>query len=549
MKTTVKILNVTLLQCIICLVNIKLIKCLNVPLSSEYNGYVDSTNLPTDRLLEISWRFFDHPNVTNKNGYTLSDEINLLYNKVEPLFSYINGNKYLICICSWLLDIITEWTGNPLQPFPINNTDAPQWSYLNATYKDVKIFFDLLHTNGKNYNLKIGLGIIGWSHIYNIKTSIFSQRHPELYIPNTITGSGIAVAYDTYMMKDKYPYATYPNGVSTNTSFLEFFGNQWSNLSQYLNLNALVLRDGLSTFPGFNKRIGPFGFNASMNFEENYLWMNKNKKLFREMKKGCLYMNCDIIGYSSAASAISEYMVGLIDVEELVSDGYIDIWVDESWSGAFEDVPNRLKTKGLGWTMQLNYIMAHRAQIVRGNRKRTNICKHYVLHDTFDSYEGWDTIHNIPNKLAWGIWIYHHVAYLDVNPYSYIIADGSYISWANSWNYVKYENNYLSNPLGLLTTSDIEFITSHLNAAEFSAININKIYSPILLYNRNSFELIMNSTVDPTYNFNQWFDMQLGMINKFGFPCLLIGDINHLNNYYLNDIKYLNLFGFIFHGG
>lgn len=220
--------------------------CLNVPLSSEDNPYGESSSLPTDRLLEVSWRFFDHPNKTNINGYTLSDEINLLYHKFTPLFEHINGNKYLICICSWLLDIITEWTGNPLQPFPINNTDAPQWSYSNATYKDVKIFFDLLHQNAKNYKeyngLKIGLGMVGWANIYNVKKSIFSQRHSELYI-----GSGIAVAHDTFMIKDNYPYATYPNGVASNTSFLEFFGNQWSNLSLYLGLNALVLRDGLST--------------------------------------------------------------------------------------------------------------------------------------------------------------------------------------------------------------------------------------------------------------------------------------------------------------
>eukprot|EP01084_Bolivina_argentea_P195336 335125_1 len=442
-----------------------------------------------------------------------------------------------------------EWTGDPSQTYPINNLDAPQWSAPNATYKDVEIFFQSLRQNAKYYkqyeNLKIGMAVIGWNNIYNVQNGPFQKRHPELYM----NAHEFAVGFDTHMTKDNYPYASAPNGVAANTSALELFGKQWANLSQYLGLNALVLRDGMSTVTNY-QRSGPFGRNASMNISENQLWIDKNKKLFREMKKGCAAMNCDIIGYSAASSAVGEWMIGLTDVEELVADGYIDIWADQSWSGAWEDVPTRL-TKGLGWTPQLYYIMAHRAQIVRGNKKRTlnGKCKHFVLHDTFDAYEGWDTIHNVPNKFKWGIWAYHHVAYLDVNPYEYVIADGSYLSWANSWNYVTNGKGYLSNPLGLLTATDIEFITSHLNKAEYSALNMNKIYSPILLYDRISLELVMNNTINPTYNFNQWFDEQLGLLSKFGFPCLLIGDINNLNEYYVKDAKLLNLYGFIFHGG
>ena len=89
----------------------------------------------------------------------------------------------------------------------------------------------------------------------------------------------------------------------------------------------------------------------------------------------------------------------------------MDAWIDQSWSGAWEDVPSRHST-GLGWTHQLGYILAHRAQIEGGNAQRAGAsarpcvgcaarCKHYVLHDTFDSYEGWDTLDNVPLKLAW----------------------------------------------------------------------------------------------------------------------------------------------------
>jgi hypothetical protein len=59
-------------------------------------------------------------------------------------------------------------------------------------------------------------------------------------------------------------------------------------------------------------------------------------------------------------------------------------------AGAWQDVTSR-KSLSLGWTYQHAYILAHRAQIVRGNRHRTSAtnaaCKHYVLHGTFDAYE------------------------------------------------------------------------------------------------------------------------------------------------------------------
>jgi hypothetical protein len=152
-------------------------------------------------------------------------------------------------------------------------------------------------------------------------------------------------------------------------------------------------------------------------------------------------------------------------------------------------VPTRHST-GLGWTHQLGYILAHRAQIEGGNINRSQLAqppcsgcskraKHYVvLHDTFDSYEGWDTLDNVPLKLAWvretasffefslclsraclgktivftykwlrnavpqGIWAYNHAAFSSQTAAdgrigaSYRTPDGQYLSWANSWSEV-----------------------------------------------------------------------------------------------------------------
>eukprot|EP01084_Bolivina_argentea_P195337 335126_1 len=153
---------------------------LNVPLQ-KYDKDMHANNgyLPTNRLLEVSWRFFNSPQQNNTDGNTLNNQINMFYARFTPYFDYISGNKYLIVICSWLLDSIMEWTGDPSQTYPINNLDAPQWSAPNATYKDVEIFFQSLRQNAKYYkqyeNLKIGMAVIGWNNIYNVQNGPFQK--------------------------------------------------------------------------------------------------------------------------------------------------------------------------------------------------------------------------------------------------------------------------------------------------------------------------------------------------------------------------------------
>lgn len=67
------------------------------------------------------------------------------------------------------------------------------------------------------------------------------------------------------------------------------------------------------------------------------------------------------MGYSSAASAIGELRVNTFDLEKLVADGYIDVFISQSWAGAWQEW---WKQDILGWTFQLSYILAHKAMIV-----------------------------------------------------------------------------------------------------------------------------------------------------------------------------------------
>jgi hypothetical protein len=291
-------------------------------------------------------------------------------------------------------------------------------------------------------------------------------------------------------------------------------------------LDVIVIRDGFSTAANY-VRTGPFGAHGTADAAKQQAYINGVRAFFRETKQA--NPAAKVIGYSQASSSVGEWRYGMTDVETIVADGWMDAWVDQSWSGAWQDVPTR-PTAGLGWTHQLGYILAHRAQIEGGNRKRSTTlppCKHYVLHDTFDAYEGWDTLRNVPWKLVWGVWAYNHASFLQKNG-SLSPPDGQYISWANSWSFVynneaqkhsdQHEGSYLDRSLGLLTRTDIAFLTSALNAAVNSAMGLKEVFGPAVVYNRAALETLMAKS--PTDNVAEWIDEQVPWLMKFGTPAL-----------------------------
>eukprot|EP00928_Gymnodinium_smaydae_P029598 TRINITY_DN22249_c0_g1_i2.p1 TRINITY_DN22249_c0_g1~~TRINITY_DN22249_c0_g1_i2.p1 ORF type:complete len:809 (-),score=43.78 TRINITY_DN22249_c0_g1_i2:280-2706(-) len=491
----------------------------------------------TDRFLEFSWRTLGADttatNATQREE-RLSAEVDQLISRVAPLYEGISGEQWLVGCFGWLVDLVFEWTGSPSQPYPIDNRDTPQWSAENATYDDIRRLVTIIRKVAASRGLprlKVAALFIGWGHIYDVQKGPFRIRHPEIADGGD---SMLTLLHNRRMNADSYPYATQPGGAISGQAWPELWGKQWGSFSNFAGFDGVVIRDGFSTYTNYD-RTGPYGKSASANRTENALWLDGFRAVFREAKLG--NPSASVIGYSQAGSAVGEWRVGLFDLEQIVADGYIDAWIDQSWPGAWQDVPTR-SWSGLGWTHQLAYILVHRAQIEGGNRlrcsfsttKKCRAAKHYVLHETFDSYEGWDTIHNVPQKLLWGIYAYNH-AVLERADGRLVIADGQYISWANSWSYVKKsepgmpssgEGDYLLNPLGLMTYTDMNFLAGALNRAEQSttSISLGSLAGPALVYDRPSLELLMHAA--PQSNSYEWIDEHAGMLMKFGLPIMVV---------------------------
>ncbi|MEO8397048.1 MAG: hypothetical protein ABI700_28900, partial [Chloroflexota bacterium] len=333
--------------------------------------------------------------------------------------------------------------------------------------------------------------------IYDFDSDWYA-RHPELYgEARTIIGMPDLHPINR-LHADSYHYAAFPNGLSEGAYFPNFFGAQWGHLASYLGFDALLLRDGL-TGPMVYTRNGPYGTSAPSDphvvaaFSQSVLDLYKALKTANPSRL--------IFGYSSAISPIADWRVGCVDFEALVADGYIDGWIEQTWGGAWQDWWHQLWK---GWTFQTANLLTRGAMIAKANEVRPTPCKFYNLIETWDGWEPWDTLHQVPDKLRWAIWAFTHAAAL--TPAGVKPPDGSYVSWINN------------GALELLSAADIEYVNLHLNAAQASAEQIEKVYGWTLVYSRALIERL--SVEHPDWNASEWIDDQAGMLMKWGVPIL-----------------------------
>jgi hypothetical protein len=445
-----------------------------------------------DRWLEIDVNWF--------NPDRIEEQSVEFFDRLEPLLNG-DGDVGVLINPSWLIDFVVEFNGDLNQRLPFNSSKFKRWN--ENTYGDFYKLIQALKNEAAKRNIenfKVGVfmtakdkmvGGDAENGIYDLYGK-WSARHPEAFT------KGVVIPHQK-LKADNYKYASMPLGIKEGTSFAQFFGQQWGAVSKALQLDIINLRDSFAGTKCYS-RGGVFGRKSSPDPAKNQEWIDGYLELYREVKTA--NPKAIVMGYSSGASAVGEFRVNTFDLEKLVADGYIDVFVSQSWAGAWEEWWLHAR---LGWTFQLSYILGNKLQVAAGNEKRKGKpCKHLVLTGLMDGWEPWDIIHSVPDKIAWSIWAYNMAAIKTPNGLK--TSDGNYISWVN-------------NPYGkLLSAQDVDFLSKHFDAAEACAKQLQETYGTSFVYNRSMMEWLQEN--DPASNNTEWIDEQSAMLMKWGMPVL-----------------------------
>lgn len=432
--------------------------------------------------------------------------------RTGPLWS---ADQVLHGVCfniGWLADLITEWTGHADQRLPLRSRRFARWAAL--TYDDLRDFLSHVRRASAEAgvaDLRLGILVAGLGEVVappvtGAMYDLFSDwhdRHPELYPLDISPLPGPDLDPRVPMQADTYPYATRPEGIRAGDPFPEFLGAQWGAVAEFLGLDLIHFRDGFLG-PLLYTRVGPYGVVASDDPAENRSWTDAVTRLFRAAKEA--RPDGLVMAYSSGISGTAEWLSGCVDLEAVVADGALDIFVDQTWGGAWQDWWDDLWK---GWTFQHAFLLGHGAQIRGADGARSAAgrgqCRQYKLIETWDGWEPWDTLHDVPGKLEWACWAFSHAAVLDADGRPRV-PEGTYISWMNDWND------------RLIGPDETAWLARHLDAAEASAAALEAVYGPLLVHDRAG--LVAKAESDPASNASEWIEDQVGMVMKWGAPVL-----------------------------
>ena len=241
-------------------------------------------------------------------------------------------------------------------------------------------------------------------------------------------------------------------------------------------------------------KVGHFGDRAAADPQEMERWHQTIATLVRETKQA--NPQCLMMGYSNAVSPVSEWRIDGFDLERIAKEGYLDVWIDQSWGGAWNEYWN---SHLIGYSFQLANILGHAAQLA------DTPTRHYVLVDTWDAYEPWDTLHTVPEKMRWEIWAFLHAAVK--MPKGEKVPRGIYLSWANHGR-------------ELWSPEDVKFLATNVDAATADALATQETLGPTLVYNRR-FVAWLQAT-HPDWLIKEFFEDHAGMLMKWQVPILSI---------------------------
>ncbi len=487
------------------------------------------TSVEADRWLEIDLYWFKQK--------AIPDSVHQFWERFEPLYRGVRGYRGVILNIGWTVGPVMEWSGDLEQkislpagtgqqkwvdergPLPGTTEErkktseqrfagalvATRHGYDSWTYSDVKTLAGEMKREAARRGiteLKVGMLNYAWRDAYG-EEAPWVKRHPEAFTAiGQIQPGNFSVGryFDpaALLHADPKPLGGLPHGIAEGTPVHRAYAAQWGSLSRAIGLDAIMLRDSFG-MPVPYQRAGPWGPLApSPDVIRNAT--EAVALLVKETKQA----NPDafVMMYSNAASAIGDWRCNGLDLETIARQGYLDIWVDQTWAGAWNEVGIRegafwnAPTKG--WTYQLVYMLMH-AAILADSKVR-----HYPLVETFDAWESWDVIHSAPQRLRWGIWAYSHAGVK--TPHGLKMPMGTYISWANQGE-------------RLLDAQDVHFLADNINAAVADAKQTKDIFGPTLVYSRESMQWQIDHAT-PDHDINEWIDEQIGSLIKWPVPVL-----------------------------
>lgn len=491
-----------------------------------------SSPVPHDRWIEIDLYWFDgaNPEASAKK----------FWDRYAPLYTDVSGYRGVILNPAMTVNYIMDYKGALSQQIyfpkatgqeigkPISGqlpgttadrqaawraryraTDnhQAQAGYGSWTYGDLKRLTTALRAQAATLGIKdfkVGSLIVGSDGTYGEKTP-FSIEHPEAWTRWRVDAAGAIDSSSNFdplakLRADATLRGGLPDGISEGMPVHAAFAAQWGALSRDVGLDALMLRDSMSFPRGFT-RYGPFGDHVPDAATAERL-TSGIAAFIRDTKKA--NPKALILMWSTAASPVSDWRSNGIDVERIAGEGFLDIFVDQTWSGAWNEIGVRQQTYWnapiLGWTYQQGYMLQHAA--VLANSK----VRHYFLTDTFDAWESWDTIHTTPERLRWAIWAYSHIAVK--TPHGLKVPAGSYISWGNRGK-------------DLLGADDVTFLATNLNDAARDAASMTEVYGPTMVYSREVAAAQVRDIAklgDP----RDRIDEQVGSLIKWPVPILSI---------------------------
>jgi hypothetical protein len=478
-------------------------------------------NVSADRWMEIDLYWFDLKDIPGS--------VAKFWDRFLPLYEGISGCRGTLLNVGWTVGAVMEWSGSLNQAISLPKgtgqakwvvekgqltgttqqrqqeedtrfagaVNVPRQPYDPWTYGDLKTVTSALREEGARRGIagfKVGMFNLAWQNAYG-EGPPWVQRHPEAF-------SG---AFDPshLLHADPGPYGGFPNGIPEGTVASQAYAAQWGSLSKTVGLDAIMLRDSFGFPSAYSRSADAY----SADFIKNVT--ASNVALIREVKLA--NPQALVMMYSSGASAVADWRCDGTDLEAIANDGYLDIFVDQTWAGAWNEVGLRQggfwNNPALGWTYQLTNMLVHSAILAKSK------VRHYPLVETFDAWEDWDIIHTAPERLRWGMWAYSHAAVK--TPTGLKFPAGTYISWANQGK-------------RLLSDDDVHFLAGNLNAAIADARQTDEVYGPTIVYARSAMQWQAENAA-PNQDVNEWVDEQVGSLIKWPLPVLSITRIEWLS--------------------